>query len=391
VKLSIIDMKILQVSNFLAPVHGGSAEVPCQLSKALAVREHDVIIYTSRLNLNKNPNQITGPRIVAFSTWLNLASFDITPGLIKKAREEIRNVDVIHLHNYRTFQNIVVQHYAKKYGIPYIVQAHGSLTTYFQKGLLKKIFDLIWGRDLLRNAIKVFAVTAAEARQYGSLGVTIDKIEVVPHGVDLTEYDDRIEKGEFKNKYHLSDDQKIVLYLGRIHKMKGLDLLSEAYADLYGMRNDVKLVIAGPDDGYLSSLKKLVSELEIADGVIFAGPLYGRDKIQAYTDADVYVLPSSYEIFGITILEAWACRKPVIVTDRCGLADVVQGRAGLVVSYDKNKLRNALVEMLDSPQMRLEFGSQGRKLVEERYNWPEIALQVERIYDGIIANRMGKG
>lgn len=384
-------MKILQVSNFLAPVHGGSAEVPCQLSKALAVREHDVIIYTSRLNLNKNPNQITGPRIVAFSTWLNLASFDITPGLIKKAREEIGNVDVIHLHNYRTFQNIVVQHYAKKYGIPYIVQAHGSLTTYFQKGLLKKIFDLIWGRDLLRNAIKVFAVTAAEARQYGSLGVTIDKIEVVPHGVDLTEYDDRIEKGEFKNKYHLSDDQKIVLYLGRIHKMKGLDLLSEAYADLYGMRNDVKLVIAGPDDGYLSSLKKLVSELEIADGVIFAGPLYGRDKIQAYTDADVYVLPSSYEIFGITILEAWACRKPVIVTDRCGLADVVQGRAGLVVSYDKNKLHNALVEMLDSPQMRLEFGSQGRKLVEERYNWPEIALQVERIYDGIIANRMGKG
>ena len=384
-------MKILQVSNFLAPVHGGSAEVPLQLSKALVKREHYVTIYTSNFKLNQDPALLTGLNINAFSTWLKLANFDITPGILKKAKEEIGDVDVIHMHNYRTFQNIVVRHYAKKFGIPYVLQAHGSLTTYFQKGLLKKIFDIIWGRKILKDAVKVIAVTRTEAEQYQSLGVSADKIEIVPHGVDLAEFDDLIEKGEFKKKYQLGDDQKVVLYLGRIHKMKGLDILAGAFADLCRLRTDVRLVITGPDDGYLSSLKKLVAELEIGDRVVFTGPLYGREKLKAYIDADVYVLPSSYEIFGITILEAWACRKPVIVTDRCGLADVVKGRAGLVVRYDKVQLRDALAEMLDNTPMRLEFGRQGRKLVEEYYNWPNIALQVERIYDSIVANRVGEG
>lgn len=384
-------MKILQVSNFLAPVHGGSAEVPLQLSKALVKREHGVTIYTSNLKLNQDPALLTGLNIHAFSTWLKLANFDITPGILKKAKEEIADVDVIHMHNYRTFQNIVVRHYAKKYGIPYVLQAHGSLTTYFQKGLLKKIFDIMWGRKILKDAVKVIAVTRTEAEQYRSLGVSADKIEIVPHGVDLAEFDDLTEKGEFKKKYKLGDDQKIVLYLGRIHKMKGLDLLAGAFADLCQSRKDVRLVITGPDDGYLSSLKKLVAELEIGDRVVFTGPLYGREKLKAYINADVYVLPSSYEIFGITILEAWACGKPVIVTDRCGLADVVKGRAGLVVPYDKVQLCNALAEMLDNAPMRLEFGRQGRKLVEEYYNWPNIALQVERIYDSIVANRVGEG
>jgi len=384
-------MKILQVSNFLAPVHGGSAEVPLQLSKALVKREHGVTIYTSNLKLSQDPALLTGLNIDAFSTWLKLANFDITPGILKKAKEEIGDVDVIHMHNYRTFQNIVVRHYAKKYGVPYVLQAHGSLTTYFQKGLLKKTFDIMWGRKILKDAVKVIAVTRTEAEQYQSLGVSADKIEIVPHGVDLAEFDDLIEKGEFKKKYQLGDDQKVVLYLGRIHKMKGLDILAGAFADLCRLRTDVRLVITGPDDGYLSSLKKLVAELEIGDRVVFTGPLYGREKLKAYIDADVYVLPSSYEIFGITILEAWACRKPVIVTDRCGLADVVKGRAGLVVRYDKVQLRDALAEMLDNTPMRLEFGRQGRKLVEEYYNWPNIALQVERIYDSIVANRVGEG
>ena len=384
-------MKILQVSNFLAPVHGGSAEVPLQLSKALVKREHGVTIYTSNLKLNQDPALLTGLNIDAFSTWLKLANFDITPGILKKAKEEIGDVDVIHMHNYRTFQNIVVRHYAKKYGVPYVLQAHGSLTTYFQKGLLKKTFDIMWGRKILKDAVKVIAVTRTEAEQYQSLGVSADKIEIVPHGVDLAEFDDLTEKGEFKKKYKLGDDQKVVLYLGRIHKMKGLHLLAGAFADLCRLRTDVRLVITGPDDGYLSSLKKLVAELEIGDRVVFTGPLYGREKLKAYIDADVYVLPSSYEIFGITILEAWACGKPVIVTDRCGLADVVKGRAGLVVRYDKVQLRDALSEMLDDAPMRLEFGRQGRKLVEEYYNWPNIALQVERIYDSIVANRVGEG
>jgi glycosyltransferase involved in cell wall biosynthesis len=250
--------------------------------------------------------------------------------------------------------------------------------------MLKRLFDIIWGRKILIDAARVLAVTGFEADQYRSMGVSRDKIEIVPHGIDLIDFSSRIEKGTFKKQHQIENGRKIILYLGRIHKMKGLDILTQAFAGLAQDCKNVKLVIAGPDDGFLPSIKKLVTELKITEKVIFTGPLYGQEKLQAYTDADIYVLPSSYEIFGITVLEAWACGRPVIVTDRCGLADVVKKHGGLVVPYDLDSLRNAISKMLDNPSIREEFGKQGRNLVEEKYNWANVALQVESIYKNIL-------
>jgi len=148
--------------------------------------------------------------------------------------------------------------------------------------------------------------------------------------------------------------------------------------------SDVRLVIVGPDDGYLPSLKKLIADLKISTKVLFTGPLYGQEKLKAYVDADVYVLPSSYEIFGITVLEACACGAPVVVTDRCGIADVIDGQAGLVVAYDKEQLQHALLHMLDDDKMRLRFGEKGKLLVREKFNCENIAEQVERVYKEIL-------
>jgi len=127
-----------------------------------------------------------------------------------------------------------------------------------------------------------------------------------------------------------------------------------------------------------------VADLKISDKVLFTGPLYGQEKLQAYVDADVYVLPSVYEIFGITVLEALACGIPVIVTDRCGLADLINDQAGLVVSYSKEQLRSALRRMLDDDKMRLQFGERGKLLVSEKFNWEKIAEQVEIVYKEIL-------
>jgi len=201
----------------------------------------------------------------------------------------------------------------------------------------------------------------------------------VPNGIDLFEFDNLPKRGEFRRKYGLGSDQKIILYLGRIHKIKGLDLLAKAFAQVLN-DFDVKLVITGPDDGYLPTLIRLIKELEIEEKVLFTGPLYGEDKLEAYVDADVYVLPSFYEIFGITVLEALACGTPVIVTDRCGLADVINGQAGLVVPYDKEQLQHALLNMLGNVKMRQQFGEKGKLLVCEKFDWEKIAEQVESVY-----------
>jgi len=374
-------MKILEVTPFFSPVHGGSAESPYQLSKELTKRGHQLTVYTSDYKLGlEYISSIPEIKVCSFKTWLSWAKFYITPDIINKAKEEISNFDIIHLHNVRTFQNIIIHYYAKKYNIPYVLHARGSLATFFQKRWLKRIFDVIWGHRILKDASKLVALTPMEAEQYRNMSISEDKIEIIPNGIDLSEFDNLPERGEFRAKYGLDNEQRIILYVGRIHKTKGLDLLAEAFANLSKLLNYVKLVIVGPDDGYLPSLKKLIADLGISNDVLFTGHLYGEDKVEAYVDADVFVLPSVYEIFGNVVLEACACGTPVIVTDCCGTADAVDGQAGLVVPYDKDQLRDGLLNMLNDDKMRLQLGEKGKLLVRERFSWSIIAERIEDIY-----------
>jgi glycosyltransferase involved in cell wall biosynthesis len=374
-------MKILQVTPFFSPVYGGSAVVPYQLSKGLAKRGHEVTIYTSDYKLGcEYVNSAPEARVCSFKTWLGWTKFFITPGMVVQVKKAIKNFDIVHMHNYYTFQNVIVHHYAKKHDIPYVLQAHGSVATYFERGSLKKIFDAIWGYTILRDASKLIAATPTEAERYKSMGISEDKIEIVPNGIDLAEFENLPQRGQFRKKYGLNDAQKVVLYLARIHKIKGPDLLAKAFAELSKDVADAKLAIVGPDDGYLTALKELIRELKIEEDVVFTGPLYGRDKLGAYVDADVYVLPSVYETFPVSVPEACACGTPVIVTDRCGIADVIDGQVGLVVPYYKEQLQHALLYMLGDNKIRLQFGEKGKLLVHEKFNWQKITEQVENIY-----------
>lgn len=376
-------MKILHVSNFFSPAYGGSAEVPYQLSRELAGRGHQVTVYTSDLGIGRDL-PVPGVNVHTFRTYANWANFLVTPGIILKTREKIKDLDIIHMHNYRTFQNLAVHHYAKKRHVPYVLQAHGSLPRIVSRKRLKRLFDRVWGYTLLQDAAKVIAVTEFEAAQYKNMGVREEKIEIIPHGVNLAEFASLPQIGAFRQRYGLDSSQSVVLYLGRIHKIKGLDLLIQAFAGVAGLLPDVKLVIAGPDNGYLGALRKSVSGLRLLDRVLFTGPLYGQAKLEAYVDCDVYVLPSTYEIFGITILEAWACSKPVVTTDRCGLADIVDNQAGLVVPPDMERLRDALADILQDAKLKQRFGEKGRVLVHERFNWGKMGEQVEKLYQRIL-------
>jgi glycosyltransferase involved in cell wall biosynthesis len=394
-------MKILQVIPYFF-VHwaGGKEGKPVEtvygLSKALVKRGHEVTVYTTEAFNKKRQSECRsepfyakeGIKVREFkslgSRLGTIHHIIISPAMISTIAKEMHKFDVVHLHEYRTFQNIVAHHYTQKYAVPYVLQAHGSLVTFFQKGMLKRIFDRLWGYRILKDASKVIAVTKMEAEQYKSMGVGRDKIEVVPNGIDLSEFDDLPQEGEFRRKYSLGSHQRIILYLGRINRIKGLDLLVKAFATLPKKLDDAKLVIVGPDDGYLLPLKKLITDLEMGDKVLFTGPLYGREKLQAYVDADVYVLPSSYEIFSITVLEACACGTPVIVTDQCGIADVIDNQAGLAVPHDERQLQGALQHILSDDKMRQKFGEHGRSLVREKFSWEKIAEQVENIYRDVL-------
>lgn len=384
-------MKILLISSTFPPRRfGGITESSYILAKSLVKKGHEVTVYTTDVNDRysrilevKGVKNVDGIRVCYFeniSNWLASERLYLPKGLARATKRDLNNFDVIHLNEYRSFQSIIVHRYAKRYGVPYVLQARGSLLRIMARQRLKQIYDIFWGYSLLRDASKVIALTQMEAEQYRKMGVSEDKIEVVPNAIDLAEFENLPQRGEFRKKWNIDDSQKIVLFLSRIHKIKGPDLLAKAFAELSKEIDDAKLVIAGPDDGYLPELKRLIKELKIEEKVLFTGLVHGRDKLEAYIDAEVYVLPSSYEIFGRTLLEAMACGTPVVVTDRCGIADVVNGQAGLVVPYDKDALGKAIADILSDEKRRRDFGERGKLLVRERFSWSIIAERIEDIY-----------
>lgn len=384
-------MKVLLVSATFPPRQfGGMTASSHMLAKHLVKRGHKVTVYTtdirdrqSRIPRAKGAPKVDRIEVHYFrniSNWLASQRLYSPLGMIAAIRQELSQFDIVHLNEYRSLPSIIVHYYAKKYDIPYVLQAHGSLARVMSKQRLKKVFDLIWGYRLLQDAAKLIALTPMEAEQYQSFGVDKAKIETVPNGIDLAEFEKLPPRGKFRRKYGVAPDQKMVLFLARLHKIKGPDLLVRAFASVALRLKDARLVIVGPDEGYLPMLKKLVKELNVESNIHFTGPLYGKEKLEAYVDADVYVLPSIYETFPVAAIEASACGTPVILTEYCGAAGMIDGQAGLVVGYDTDQLSDAILRMLSNEEMRQKFAERGKALVREKFNWAKIAEQVENIY-----------
>jgi len=389
-------MRILLVSPTFPPrSFGGMTEASYNLAKSLVERGHSVTVYTTDVNDSRSrlpdggkTKKIDGIPVHYFKNISNLLASKrlyLPIGMITAVKRYLKDFDIVHLNEFRSIQSIIIHHYAKKYCIPYVLQAHGSVGTYFQKGLIKKLFDILWGKRILRDAACVFALTSVESNQYLQMGIDKDKIETVPNGVNLADYENLPQKGEFRKKYGLSDSEKILLFLARINEIKGPDLLINSFTRRIRKTNGVKLVIAGPDEGFMSVLRKLTGGISNSEDILFVGPLYGRDKLEAYVDADIYILPSRYETFPMSVIEACACSTPVIVTDRCGIAESIDGNTGIAVPYDEDRLANAIMDMLNDDDKRREYGENGISLVKDHFNWQLLAARIEQLYSSILA------
>jgi len=391
-------LRILQVIPYFYPAEsfGGSVRVAFNIGRELARRGHEVTVFASDAEdlenrLDVKDNEIEGMKVYYFRNLTMLlvkcSKLFVTPELLKEAKLRIESFDIIHLHEYRSFQNIVLHHYAGKYSIPYVLQVEGSIPRIGKVGR-KWFYDMLFGYRLLRNASKVIAVTQMEVKQYRDMGVPKEKIVLISPGIDVSEYMDLPPKGVFRAKHGISNNKKIILYLGRIHEIKGIDSLIKAYVNLLRSTkfDDVILVIAGPDDGYLSEAKSMVNSFKINNKVLFTGPIYGRSKLEAYVDANVYVLPSRYEIWGMTVMEAMACGTPVILSENCGTADVVRDKGGLVVNPSPEEIQTALLDLLTNEELARKMGEMGRRFVRENCSWNNIVPKFEALYEEVIGS-----
>jgi len=389
-------MKILQVVPYFHPAYafGGPVNAVYQISKKLARRGHEVVIYTSdakdfgsRLNIEFS-DKIDGMKVYRFRNlsmiYVKKLKLFITPKMFLYAKKGVNTFDIIHLHEYRTFQNIIIHHYARRYGVPYVLQAHGSLPRIGSWRRLKWFYDVLFGYRLLRDASKVIALNQMEAEHYKNMGVPEERIAIIPNGIDLSEYANLPPQGAFKRKFGISEDKKVILYLGRIHRIKGIDLLIKAYAYLIKKmgNKDAVLVIAGPDDGYLNEAKALADSLRVSDSVMFVGPLYGKDKLVAYVDSDLCALPSRYEMFPMVLLEAYACGKPIIASNVRGLKElIIDGETALLFEAGSfRQMAEKMIYLLNDVNIALEIGKKARLLVEEKYSIDKVVNMLEKLY-----------
>jgi glycosyltransferase involved in cell wall biosynthesis len=244
----------------------------------------------------------------------------------------------------------------------------------------------------LHDASKVIALSRFEAYQYRCMGVPEEKIAIIPNGIDLSKYAELPPKGAFKKKFNIPEDKKIILYLGRIHKTKGIDFIIRAYAHL---KNEIKcrdavLVIAGPDDGHLAKAKHLVASLRIADKVVFAGMLSEKEKISAYVDSNVVVNVEPLNVYGLVPLEGAACSTPVIVSKTNAISEVVvAGKFGYSVKYGSvTSLAFTLRKILNNEELAENLGRNGRRYVFNYLDWRKIIEKYEHVYKEVAINRV---
>lgn len=381
------DMKILQVIQFFGPKHGGSFAVAYELTKHLAKIGHEVTVITTDFEIDLTvAKSLKGVEVIPFHCQLNIGGLLVSPSMNRYLEENIAKFDIIHMHNFRTYQNIFVHKYLK-YNVPYILQAHGSVSRIIEKKNLKYIYDVFYGNKLLKDASNIIAVSDVEIDQYLQMNVPLKKIIVIPNGIDVDSFSRLPGKGNFRKKYNINE-KHIILFLGRIHEIKGIDFLINAYAKLVKEKNDVILVLAGPDDGYLKNVKSLIEELDLNDYVKFVGFINEVEKLSAYVDADILVYPSIFEIFGLVPFEAIMCGTPVIVTDDCGCGELIkESKSGYLVEYgDVDALKEKMRIILENPQKGTEFVGNGKKFIYEKLSWINVVKKVEENYENCILN-----
>ncbi|MES2450831.1 MAG: glycosyltransferase [Pseudomonadota bacterium] len=297
--------------------------------------------------------------------------FGFAPGL---SRELNTNAyDALHLHGLWNHTSIAAHSWNRKNSGALVISPHGMLDPWAQRNsqIKKRVAKWAFENANLRSAGVLRALCWAEADAIEALGLGVP-IAVIPNGISLPAAD-------YVPTQPVDVTRKRLLFLGRIHPKKGIAELIEAWAIAAAksptIRNDWVLQIAGWDDGdHLQHLVRLAREREL-DNVEFSGPLFGSAKQDAYANCDAFILPSYSEGMPMTVLEAWAHRKPVLMTHACNIPEGFVAGGAYRIETSPQTLAIALAYHLDQPSALAETGERGRRLVEERFTWERIVDQ----------------
>lgn len=311
---------------------------------------------------------------------------------LRDARAIFAQADVVHLHALWSLSNIQLSRAARSLRKPLVVTVHGMLDRWSmeQSRLKKRVFLALCGRRFLESAAIVHFTADREREQSIRWIPGANRhTRVVPCLFDLAPYRQMPGPDLARQAFPaLTRPGAKILYLSRLHPVKGIDLLIEAAAVLRRRNLPLQLLIAGPgEDDYRKSLESQVTRLGISDRTHFLGMVSGPEKISLYQAADVFVLPTKQESFGIVLVEALASGAPVITTKGTDIWGEIEKAGGLIVPRQAEPLADAMEKILRDEQLRTSLGKQGRDYVFEWLAHDRVAGQYEQLYADALARR----
>lgn len=384
---------ILHLSPYYAPAYafGGVVRAVEGLARAQARRGLRVSVLTT--DAWQGSARYTGPAQetrdgVAIERLPNalpaLRRFNLsTPrGLRAALHAALPQVDVLHLHEFRTLEALLAAPLAAQHKTPLLLSPHGTLTTSTGRSLLKRAWDGLLSPRVACHVQHVAALTRAEAEEAQQLwrgwGLPVPQTHLLPNGVDLDEFERLPDASAFLARWGL-EGARVVLFLGRLHPRKGGEPLLRAFRQL--VAPDLRLVFAGPDEGALDDLQRLAA----GDArIIFTGFLDGGERLQALAAADLFALPAVGEGLSMALLEALAAGLPAIISPGCNLPEAAEAGAALLSEIDVAALHAALQSLLEDAPRRARMSAAARAFVRQHYAWDAIAAAYETLYQSLI-------
>lgn len=397
-------MRILVAISYFAPAEGfgGPVESAGTLAAAVHAAGAETVVLTTDAD-GSRPRCVPRPgwdtregvrvhysRCRGFSKPSSVGRFFFSPGLAAQLLRKMPSFDLLHLQGNWIFPTLSGSRTARLYGIPYILTPRGSLFPWAlaQKSLKKKAYLRLFERSTLYKAARLHYTSELERRVSENAFPGIPGV-VVPNPVEGCPRNG-ISGAIFRRRIGVTEETPLVVFLGRLHPMKGLDLLIESARRVIADVPDAVFALIGPDeDGHGEAIRAAVARAGLERAVRLPGAAYGQEKWEALKAADAFVFPSHRENFGMAAAEALSCGVPVVTSDAVGIAgDIREEKAGLVVERTAKGFADGVITLLRNKELRVGMGAAGRDLVARRYSPGIVAEAMIKVYEEVVEEHL---
>jgi glycosyltransferase involved in cell wall biosynthesis len=401
-------MRILYVSPAYKPAYriGGPVRTISAAAETLVARGHEVTVVTTTANLDEDldvpigrPVDVEGVEVwyfrrqeplqktLPFVSYLSRSmGYIYAPEMKQALRSMTPPFDLVHTQMPFVYTTFAGARAARQMDKPLFYHQRGNFdpTRLQFRSLKKRVYIALVEKPIMRRATTLIALTETERASFEALGLSTP-IEVVPNGVTVPP-ENLDSAARVEQRHGIPRGAKVVLFLGRMHPIKGAEKLLEAFISVVDRLPDAYLVMAGPDEWRIEeTYRSRVAEAGLSGRVVFPGMVVGDEKHDLLARADLFSLPSVAEGFSMAVLEALASSTAVMISPGCNFPEVGPAGAGVVVENSVEKLGAELERLLRDEQSLRRMGAAARKLVIDHYSWDVVTDRLVDVYERGIA------